>query len=95
MTTETLYFTPALLYGDRFIKFGGYNPNNDHMMDSFMISDSIKPNQNSMVNWTIQPEWRLPEPMWGFGYVLYKHYVIISVAVTRGPTAYFVIQYIY
>eukprot|EP01084_Bolivina_argentea_P036736 67927_1 len=65
----------VLKYENRIIRFGG-NHSAYIAVDTFFMSSPIKPNQYDNISWEMKPQYKLKKPLYRFGYVIYKHYII-------------------
>eukprot|EP01084_Bolivina_argentea_P070676 128514_1 len=78
-----------LRYNDQIIRFGGFNYDTNQCMDKFIMSSPIKnlktkKNNHSDIHWFEKLTCKLPEPINGCGYILYKDYVITFGGSTHG-----------
>ncbi len=53
-------------------------------MDIVIISSVIKENEYTNIKWTEKRNYKLPIQMFGFGHILYKHFLIIFGGRTKG-----------
>ena len=65
-------------YKNRIIKVGGFNKHSGHKSNKFAISEEIEyiKERTQAPRWIDKPEWKLPLPLFAFGLVSYKHYLI-------------------
>ena len=74
-----MYVVSAFVYQNKIIKFGGWNINEGARSSTVMISQEIKQDLSTDMEWTWteKTKWKLPFGNHLCGYILYKHYVII------------------
>ena len=78
----------VLKYDNKIIKIGGSSMWSNGYSDKFLISGEIREEDiyvefdnilftKGEIEWTEKTEWKLPEAIYRFGHILYKHYIII------------------
>ena len=67
----------VLRWGNKIIRFGGWNVKSKQLLDSFYISSPIKPNETGKIKWNFKAEYRLKNKHHRCGYVLYENFIMI------------------
>ena len=63
-------------YENRLYRLGGYDHNLNKATDMFAVSNIIAKDKYDNIKWTIKEKQKLPNPMWSFGCILYKSFII-------------------
>ena len=77
MNSQKIEGAAAILFENRIIAIGG-TKNGNKTLTALPMSSVIKEIEvNYCPNFEIKPNWNLPEPLEYFGYIIFKHYVLI------------------